>query len=40
MLMILRGGLFFVVIQTCAANNNCHLIVDGSQSGKILNIAK
>lgn len=27
-------------IQTCAANNNCHLIVDGSQSGKILNIAK
>ena len=38
MLMILRGGLFFVVI--AAANNNCHLIVDGSQSGKILNIAK
>lgn len=38
--MILRGGLFFVVIATCAANANCHLIVDGSQSGKILNIAK
>ncbi|HCJ9817161.1 TPA: SPFH domain-containing protein [Escherichia coli] len=27
-------------IATCAANANCHLIVDGSQSGKILNIAK